>query len=282
MTLQKFILSTLLLFSLASLSLLTATPTKAATAQTVLVEQNDPHVQLGEWYADPHSQDKGGYDRYADNAGETAQFKFSGMAVTWYTHEGPYEGIAKVLIDGVDKGTFDLYTPTDHYQHPIQFKGLTNSKHTIRVKVLGRSSSKSNGYNEIPIDAFGLGSTLYQESSNLIRYDSWKTVTNSHASGGNYVVSAKKNASVVLYADQGTKTVNWITATGPTYGMARVTTGTASGGVIDLYSPTQQWNVVKTFTVNTASPYVEIQVLAQKNPSSQGKKVVVDGFKMVQ
>ncbi len=49
---------------------------------------------------------------------------------------------------------------------------------------------------------------------------------------------------------------------------------------VDLYAPTQQWQVVKTYSGLSAGPHLlQIKVLGTKQAASTGTQIVVDAFR---
>ena len=72
---------------------------------------------------------------------------------TWVTATGPSEGKATITIDGVSKGTIDLYSPTVNWRVPEAFTGLTSGAHTILVTVLGTKDRAATG-TQVVVDAF--------------------------------------------------------------------------------------------------------------------------------
>ena len=71
----------------------------------------------------------------------------------WITATGPGYGEAKVIIDGVDQGTVDLYAPGVHWQVAQTYSGLTLGTHEILVEVLGIKNAASTS-TKIVVDAF--------------------------------------------------------------------------------------------------------------------------------
>lgn len=253
-----------------------ATRSTFAAPELTSYQETDSHVSFDYWYNETDSNYSGGAIRYGDESGEKASFVFSGTAITWVTSKGPYAGSAKVMIDGKKKGVFALYATTNEYQHRIKFSGLANGKHTIVIKVLGRGGPVSS-FQEVALDAFIVGGTTTQETSNAIVYGKWKSKHNSNANGGTFRVSGKKGDLVMFGNNAGQ--VQWVTATGPSYGKAEVILNGVSQGVVDLYSPTPQWGVVKSFTQSgPGGSNLIIQVLGEKNPASTGTQVVIDAF----
>jgi hypothetical protein len=105
------------------------------------------------WAGAASSSASGGTYRSNAKAGATASLTFNGTGITWVTATGPSDGRAQVLIDGVLKGTFDLYASTAHWQATHLFLGLTSGAHTIVVKVLGTKNASSTG-TKVVVDAF--------------------------------------------------------------------------------------------------------------------------------
>jgi hypothetical protein len=105
------------------------------------------------WTGAASSSASGGTYRSNAKAGTTSSLTFNGTSVTWVTATGPAVGQAQVLIDGVLKGTFDLYSSTTHWQVAHPFSGLTSAAHTIVVKVLGTKNASSTG-TKVIVDAF--------------------------------------------------------------------------------------------------------------------------------
>jgi hypothetical protein len=83
----------------------------------------------------------------------TSTFTFTGTEVDWITALGPGWGQARVLVDGVDQGTVDLYSPTWQYQAVRRYAGLAPGTHTIKVQVLGTRNASATGA-KVVVDAF--------------------------------------------------------------------------------------------------------------------------------
>ncbi len=275
----KIVLSAGLLLALTVTALFSAASMSAAPAQSPTIQDNSTAVTIGNWYGDKNTHYNGGVARYSDTINDTAQFTFSGTSLKWVTRKGPFDGKANVLIDGISKGTFDLYAATTQYKYSLTFSGLTNKKHTFTIQVV--TPNPASTFGEVVVDAFIVGSTTVQENSLQINYDGWADVSNTNASGGSYHVSSSTTAYIYFYNFNATQSYTWITATGPSYGEAQVTIDGFVSYTVDLYSPTQQWKVAKTFSMpaGPSSHTISIHPLGQKNAASTGTKVVVDGFR---
>ncbi len=240
-----------------------------------VVEDSDPRVQFDGWvgFTDPAAD--GGAYRASKLSKDTVKFVFSGTAVTWLSRSGPDRGMAAVTIDGSSAGTFDLYAPSAG-AYSQAFSGLTNAAHAIVVKVLGtKNASSTNTW--VPVDGFTVGSTTTQESSPAVKLGTWSGQIDANASGGTYRVSSTPGASSTL-TFTGTS-IDWVTATGKSYGQAEVTIDGVSQGTVDLYASTAQWQVPESYNGLSPGPHtIVVKVLGTKNPSSKGTAVVVDAF----
>ncbi len=206
--------------------------------------------------------------------GDLAFHQFTGTAVTWLTRKGPSQGIATVSIDGVSKGTVDLYaTSAQSFSKP--YTGLAAGAHIIKVVVTGKNAA-SQGYNTM-VDGFRVGSTVTQETSPRIAYDDWNGISSTSASGGAYRAAATSTSTCSMRFT-GTR-VDWVTSTGPSAGRARVFIDGVDKGVVDLYAASQVWKVAKIYSgLSSGSHTIKVQALGTKNASSIGTKVIVDGF----
>lgn len=261
--------------AMLALALLSATTTRAAPGSAVF-QDDGARIWFDSWYGAADSHANGGRYRIGYASNDTATFKFTGTFITWVTVKGPYGGIAEVLIDGVSKNTVDLYASNWQYNIQKTFQGLTNTKHKLVIKNTGTKNPASHNY-YVYLDALIHGATTTQENALAIRYNSWKGVNNANASGGSYRTSAAASAENTLIF-KGTS-VKWVTAMGPSYGKVQVNIDGVSKGIFDLYSPTQKWQVKKTFGgLANGQHDIDIIVLGTKNAASTGKSVVTDAF----
>jgi hypothetical protein len=243
---------------------------------TIRIENDSTGIRYNGWRGVMDANASGGSYRVSKVMSGTVQFKFTGTTISWVTYKGPDQGKAQVTIDGVDQGTFNLYSTTPKWNIQRVFSGLANQSHTLLVRVLGIKKAKSSDTN-VSVDAFVVGSTTTQDTDPGVKFDSWKGVTDSNASDGSYRKSGKQKATISL-TFTGTS-VNWITALGPGYGQAKVKIDGQLMETADLYAASQQWQVVKTYEGLSAGTHtLKLKVLGTKDPKSSGTKVVVDAF----
>jgi hypothetical protein len=83
-----------------------------------------------------------------------AQVTFKGTRISWVAVEGPSYGKATVYVDGVKKGTVDLYDVSVSFDR-TEFTSatLTNATHTLKIYVDGTKNTSSTGYS-VSFDKF--------------------------------------------------------------------------------------------------------------------------------
>ena len=124
------------------------------TLPTYTVDDAALPVTYDGWRGVKAASADGGTFRVSNVTNQTARVSFGGTAITWESHQGPNMGKAGVIIDGVNKGTFDLFNSTNGpYSH--SFTGLSPANHILLVGVTGIKSSASSGYN-VAVDAFNI------------------------------------------------------------------------------------------------------------------------------
>lgn len=95
----------------------------------------------------------GGTIRRSRTAGATVSFAFTGTQVAWIATRGKDRGKAEVYVDGLRRGTVDLYASSTQTRRIVFAANLSPGTHTIKIKVLGKHGSKATaGY--VDVDAF--------------------------------------------------------------------------------------------------------------------------------
>lgn len=251
-----------------------------ALGTSATVQESTPGVSFNGWDVSHDVTVSAGTYHSSKTIGDSAAFKFSGGSVTWLTRKGPFLGLATVYIDGVSQGTVDLYAP-GQAAFAKTYNGLsTTSGHTIKIVVTGKNASSNNS--KIPVDAFQVGTSLTQDSGE-VTYDRWavgNTRSSLTAMAGSYE-SASVPGSVASFTFTGTG-IDWITATGPSYGKADVVIDGVDRGVVDLYAASQNWKVTQSYPGLTSGVHtITIKVLGTKSASAANTRVVVDAFTVV-
>lgn len=125
----------------------------AFTVGTATTEEDSPSVQYDYWKGKPSVGPDDGEDHANGKAGARAALTFQGNRVDWITAIGPSYGIAQVLIDGADKGKFDLFAGEQRWQQHVSFEGLPDGQHKIEIIALGTKHSGSLA-TTVTVDAF--------------------------------------------------------------------------------------------------------------------------------
>ncbi len=240
------------------------------------LQEGSDFIRYNNWLGGVGSLASEGTYRFSRARNSTVSLTFKGTSVTWLTRKGPDAGRAQVLIDGVNKGTFDLYSAAVRWNVQQKFAGLANRTHRLQIRVLGtRNALSSNNF--VYVDGFALGNTRLPENDRRVCYNGWCGSQAAGASGGEYRKSATRNATLALKFEG--PSITWVTARGPRYGMAEVRIDGVLKGIVDLYAPSQQWQVAQTFDNLGVGPHtITIKVLGQKNAASAGFAVVFDSF----
>ena len=243
---------------------------------TITLKDNDPAVAYNGWLGVTDNAANGGFYRMSNVTNAKATWKSpAATSISWVTRTGPDQGKASVTIDGVNKGTVDLYSASPS---PLSrsYSGLANKVHTVVINVLHTKNTSSSGFN-VRLDAFVVGSVTTQESDPKIQYDTWKSTAQALATDATYR-SATANTATVSVTFTGTS-IDWKTTKGKAYGKASVKIDGVAKGTVDMYQAAAAWQSLVTFNGLSAGPHtMVIQVLGQKNASATGTEVVVDGF----
>jgi hypothetical protein len=254
----------------------TATPLPIPSpAPTITFDDSSPNVTYDTWTGVTDSTSSGGTYRASPTKGAAATFTFSGTGIKWVTRKGPSQGIASVTIDGQTKGNVDLYATTSQ-GFSQKYPGLTSGKHKIVIKVTGTKDAAS-GNTSVAVDAFIVGSNTTQDTSTKVTYNSWGGAISAFANGGTYRTDGTAKASTSLtFTGTG---VTWVTAAGPSAGMASVMIDGVSKGTIDLYAAATQWQMAESYAGLASGPHTIVAtVLGTRNTATAGTQVVMDAF----
>ena len=255
-------------------------PSNAITpsAPPVTVQEDAPAVSYDSWVGVSVASANGGTYRISHTAHATSTLTFTGASIRWLTSKGPDRGLATVTIDGVNKGTVDLYASTAA-NATQSYSGLSNAAHTMTITVAGTHRAAATAAN-VTVDGFlvGTATTAVQDSSPAVRYNSWAAVTSASASGGTYRTSSTAGATTTL-TFTGTA-VTWISATGPAYGKATVSVDGATPTTVDLYRSTLTPRVAAR-TISGLAPTthtITVTALGTKNAAATSTSIVSDAF----
>ena len=125
----------------------------AQASLTAIQQSSSRAVYRGPWTTSTSTTWWGGSAKGSTTAGATASLTFTGRQVAWIALKAPNRGKAQVYIDGVLRGTVDLYAPSLLKQRVAWRSSWGPSSptntHTIRIKVLG-----TVGRPKVDIDGF--------------------------------------------------------------------------------------------------------------------------------
>jgi hypothetical protein len=121
-------------------------------------------------------------------------------------------------------------------------------------------------------------STFEQESSLAARYR-WRTVSNTGAYGGSYVVEHLTGATAA-YSFTGSS-ITWYTRTGPSQGKALVYIDGVLKATVNDYATADHFKVARTFSVAAGTHTITIRASGLKGATAgTGTFVTVDAFKV--
>ncbi len=124
----------------------------------------------------------GGSYASTDSAGSSVTVNFNGTYVAWVSWKDRNYGKARLTLDGVDKGTVDLYSSSTSAQVMVWNSGtLGSGYHTLKIECTGTKNASSGGY-YINVDAFDVDGILSEQGAAGTGVISGK-VTNSAGTG---------------------------------------------------------------------------------------------------
>ncbi len=104
---------------------------------------DDPSIQyIGKWKVKSNTAAYGGEYRVASQKTAAVEFSFSGTGFTWLTERGRSDGMATVVVDGVETNIVDLYSQTNQFQYPVAVTGLADAPHDVQILVHGTRDAK--------------------------------------------------------------------------------------------------------------------------------------------
>jgi hypothetical protein len=214
----------------------------------------------------------GGTYTVEHRAGATTTFRFTGSALVWYTVTGRSFGKASVSIDGVSKGTVNLYASGTH-THVAHAYNLAAGSHTFVVRVLGSKGSTHGTGTNVAVDAFAVnGGAIVATPATQ---NQWAVVSATRASKGHLAEADLKNASASL-AFRGTA-VSVFAMTCPSCGQVRIAVDGVVKGTFDLYArSTGYGHALRIAGLARADHTVQVLVLHAKRRASTGYVVGID------
>ena len=216
----------------------------------------------------------GGAFLYDRRGGASVTFGFTGPKVTLSTMAGPGYGRATIAIDGAQVATFDGYARSLRAGVAHRFSAPGGGAHTITIAALGTHSTRANGTG-VGVDAVRAGGTLHANPKP--RDTTWGRATSPDAADGVYVFDDVAGASASLrFTGTG---ATWVTARGPSMGIAQIWVDGKRLKTVDLYAGTRTFGVQRTVSGLADRAHVmKIVVLGTHARASAGTTVVTDGW----
>ncbi|HYK96046.1 MAG TPA: hypothetical protein VE011_09310 [Candidatus Dormibacteraeota bacterium] len=122
----------------------------ASVVPLLTQESSSAVAYAGAWTAVANGYASGGHLRYTTARGGSATYTFTGASIGWVAYRGPNRGTAAVYVDGIYRGSVNLYSAYYYARQIVYaFNWGTNGTHTIRIVGLGTS-----GHPRVDIDAF--------------------------------------------------------------------------------------------------------------------------------
>ena len=152
------------------------TPAQATSGPTALRYQDTDRniTYTGLWESTTSTSASGETFRYIDKAGGKASVTFNGTYLAWIAKKSNQYGIARVTVDGEDKGTVDLYSASATFGASVWNTGtLDSGEHTVTIEWTGDKNASSTASN-IGLDAFDIIGTVVAPAG-LTRVDQTDT-----------------------------------------------------------------------------------------------------------
>jgi 5-hydroxyisourate hydrolase-like protein (transthyretin family) len=130
------------------------------TAPLRYQENNAKVIYSTGWTSAASSWASAGTYRYASAVNAKVTVKFTGTSITWVGVKAANYGKAKVTLDGVYKGTIDLYSASTKWGAKLYSVNVPSGNHTLVITYTGTKQTASSG-TRISADAFDVLGTLY-------------------------------------------------------------------------------------------------------------------------
>ncbi len=255
---------------------------KAQPQNYVVDDTSSSIIYGGSWSIGQWSGYYNNTAHYTANAGDSAQYTFTGVGIKWIAATNTDHGIAKVYIDNVYQTTVDLYSSSSQLQQVIYADtGLSIGQHTIKIVCTGNENPNSTA-SFIDIDAFDVANPVVDDTSSSIAYGGswqigqWSGYYNNTA---HYTANAGDSAQ---YTFTGVG-IKWIAATNTDHGIATVYIDGVYQTTVDLYSSSSQLQqVIYADTVLSAGQHtIKIVCTGTKDSNSTASFIDIDAFYVV-
>ena len=238
-----------------------------------LVEEEGSAVAGFAWRTVTTSAAYGGSFILDRTRGAWAMLTFIGTSISWYTELGPDQGNVSVVIDGVNRGTFDNYRASALYRYRRSW-GLPAGTHTIRIVAAGKDELARDAY--VGVDAFGVNGTLIPSPAPKVV---WRVSASSLASRGLFAEDSSIGARVG-FRFRGTG-IDWRTLLGPDQGVANVSIDGVFKGSFDNYAIRAAGYTRSFRGLSDAVHTITIVIAGSKRAVSSDTNVSVDYWRVI-
>ncbi len=265
------------------------TPAQATSGPTALRYQDTDRniTYTGLWESTTSTSASGETFRYIDETGGKASVTFNGTYLAWIAKKSNQYGIARVTVDGEDKGTVDLYSATATFGASVWNTGtLDSGEHTVTIEWTGERNASSTASN-IGLDAFDIIGTVVapagltrvdQTNTNIFYSGTWSSFSTTSASGGSYKRASAGGASVTT-TFTGTY-LSWVATAGTTTGKAYVSLDGGAEHSIDLARAAVQYQK-SVWASGVLSPGTHTVTIRRDPANVAGKYITVDAFDVI-
>ena len=219
---------------------------RAASPVTVYSDANTNLAWSGLWAKVSLKGAYGSSMRRTRTPGSQVVVKFKGTGVSVIGTKASSYGKSAVAIDGQSVGTIDFYSAkTANKKQLFSRTGLSDGEHTLTITALKSKNSRSSGYGASLDRVAVTGGTLLKAATPVQRYEEsggrvgelggWKRETDAAASGGSRIANSRRGAKVVVdFVGTG---IDWVAATGPSGGAAKVSIDGGTPVTVSLATP---------------------------------------------
>ncbi|MGM9681794.1 MAG: alpha-L-rhamnosidase C-terminal domain-containing protein [Eubacteriales bacterium] len=226
---------------------------------------------------------------FSNQRGNSATVTFEGTGVSYITSIESNRGIAEIFLDGVSKGTFDLYSPVILRQQTVfEAKGLPEGEHTLKIVVTGEKNPDATDC-YVDVDAIAVWgrfkNTVTQrvdDQSDGLSYSQsgWQQVPFGGQNAYRDTISFSNRRNAYCEFTFNGNSISYIACTEPNRGIAEIFLDGVSQGTFDCYTPTmlRQQTIWKAEGLPSGEHTVRIVVTGEKNRSATDCYIDIDAF----
>ncbi len=133
----------------------------AAVGGTTRYEQTNENISYtGYWRTTSAASYSAGNEKRASTSGASLTATFTGTSLTWIASTGPFNGMARVTLDGRTPVLLDLFSASTLYRRAVYSTGfLARGSHTVKIEWTGRRNPMSMS-TRVSVDALDVMGSL--------------------------------------------------------------------------------------------------------------------------